>query len=304
MNKSDVLALNREYGIPDQVTFLEGSGGLARIDVANARATASIVLQGAHLVSWTPHGELPVIWLSSSARFVPGKPIRGGVPICWPWFGPHSSDASFPAHGFARVAQWKVIATQALADGATRLVFSLLQNDATRAYWPHATELELHISVGTALEFVLLTRNTDSKPVTVGDALHTYFQVGDVRGIVISGLDGCSYVDKVDQGKRKRQMGPLTIDAETDRIYLESIRDCLIDDPGLRRRLRISKRGSRSMIVWNPWVEKARKMGDLGEDGYLTMICVESANAADDTVTIAPGEEHRLWVRYQVEPMS
>ena len=300
MSKNVYPALNAHHGIPGQVTFREGTGGMAVADVTNAQADATIALQGAQLIAWTPRGQAPVIWLSRAARFAPGKSIRGGVPVCWPWFGPHAADPNLPAHGFARTVPWEVIGTRTLDDGATRLDFRLVQSEATRALWPHATLLECRISVGAALEIDLVTRNADRSAITIGDALHTYFAVGDVRHIVIRGLEGLPYLDKMDGGRRKRQSGPVTIGSETDRIYLESAADCVIDDPGLGRRIRISKRGSHSTVVWNPWIEKSARMGDFGENGYLHMVCVESANAADDVMTIAPGGEHHLWVRYDI----
>ncbi|MBI3778899.1 MAG: D-hexose-6-phosphate mutarotase [Gammaproteobacteria bacterium] len=298
---TDFSALNARFGLSGRVIFREGPGGLAVAEVTNSQGSASIALQGAHLMTWTPRGHKPVIWLSRAARFAPGKSIRGGVPICWPWFGPHASNAALPAHGFARTVPWEVIGAQSLADGATRLDFRLIQNEATHAQWPHATLVECRITVGAALEIDLVTRNADRSAITIGDALHTYFQVSDVRRVTIRGLEGCPYLDKVDGGRRKQQSGAVTISAETDRIYLESSADCVIDDPGFRRRIRIRKRGSRSSVVWNPWIEKSVKMGDFGENGYLDMVCVESTNAADDVVTIAPGGEHHLWVRYEVE---
>ncbi len=300
----DYPALNAHHGIPGQVTFKEGPGGLAVVEVNNARAAATVALQGAQVLTWAPRGQAPVIWLSRAARFTPGKSMRGGAPVCWPWFGPHATDPNLPAHGFARTVPWEVIGVRALDEGATRLDFRLAQTEATRALWPHASLLECHISVGPALEIDLVTRNADRSAVTIGAALHTYFEVGDVRHVVIRGLEDCPYLDKLDSGKRKRQSGPVTIAAETDRIYLDASADCLIDDTDLQRRIRIRKRGSRSTVVWNPWLEKSVKMGDFGDNGYLNMVCVESANAADDVVTIAPGGEHHLWVRYEIEPLA
>ena len=300
---ADFSTLNARFGLSGQLVFREGSGGLAVVEVANNHGSATIALQGAQVMTWAPRGQAPVIWLSRAAKFAPGKSIRGGVPVCWPWFGPHATDASLPAHGFARTVPWEVIGTQAMTDGGTRIDFRLIKSDATRALWPHSSQLECHVTVGAALEIDLVTRNTDRIAVTIGDALHTYFEVGDIRQVTIQGLEGCPYLDKMDGGQRKQQTGPVTIGAETDRIYLNSTADCLIDDPGLKRRVRIRKRGSRSTVVWNPWIEKSTKMGDFGENGYLNMVCVESANAADDVVTIAPGGEHHLWVRYEIEPL-
>ncbi|HYE36360.1 D-hexose-6-phosphate mutarotase [Methylocaldum sp.] len=303
MDPNDISVLDKRFGIAGEVVFKEGPSGLGVVEISNGLAMASIALQGAHLMSWAPHREELVIWLSPKAKFGPGEAIRGGVPVCWPWFGPHRSESAFPAHGFARTVPWEVIEVQALEDGSTRLGFRLIQNDETHAQWPHSTPLALYMTIGTALEMELVTHNLGLAPVTIGEALHTYFQVSDIRRIAIHGLKGCLYIDKTDDGRLKQQSGPVTFDGETDRIYLESTADCLIDDPGLSRRIRIAKRGSRSTVVWNPWAERAEALGDFGENGYLGMVCVESANAADDVVTIAPGGTHRLWVRYTVESM-
>jgi glucose-6-phosphate 1-epimerase len=304
MSTADQSALNQKFAIPGHVFFKQGPGGLVVAEVGNVHATATIALQGAHVMTWAPRGAAPVIWLSRQAKFALGKSIRGGVPICWPWFGPHASESSFPGHGFARTVAWEVVETKALRDGSTRLVFRILPHDATRAQWPHATECLNEITVGRTLGMVLATRNIGSAPITIGDALHTYFHVSDIRRVRIHGLGGCPYLDKVDGGQRKQQTGPVTIGSEVDRIYLDSTADCLIDDPGLGRRIRIHKRNSHSTVVWNPWIEKAAKMGDFGENGYLNMVCVESANAAEDVVTLPAGGEHRLVVRYGVEPLD
>ena len=305
MSSLDAAALNAHYGIPDQLAFTEAPSGLILAQVDNAHATATVALQGAHLMTWMPKSAgHPVIWLSKAAKLVPGKSIRGGVPICWPWFGPHPVESGFPAHGFARTVPWSVVETQKLVNGATRLVFRIIHSDSTRAQWPHPTELEVHMVVGPTLDIDLVTRNTGQETIRIGDALHTYFEVGDVRKVKVHGLDGCQYIDKVDAGKRKRQVGPVTIAGEVDRIYLDSVADCVIEDPTLTRRIRIAKKGSASSVVWNPWVEKAAKMGDLGEDGYLEMLCVESTNADTDLVDLAPGAEHHLWVSYSVEALD
>ncbi len=299
---TDLAALNKRFGILNQVVF-KPEGGLTVAVVTNGLATATIALQGAHVMTWAPRGHRPVIWLSRAATLAPGKSIRGGAPVCWPWFGPHQTEPKFPGHGYARTVPWEVIDTQMRPGGATRLTFRLVESEATRVQWPHATPVELHVTVGRTLECELVTRNDGQAPVTIGDALHTYFEVSDVRQVAIHGLGGLPYIDKVDGGERKQQIGPVTIASEVDRVYLDSTADCLIDDPRWRRRIRVSKRGSRSTVVWNPWVDKAAKMGDLGADGYLRMVCVESTNAADDVVTIAPGGNHSLWVRYAVEKL-
>lgn len=302
MDPNDISCLNRRFGITGEVIFKDGPNGQGVIEVSNGLAMASIALQGGQLISWAPHREELVVWLSPKAKFGPGESIRGGVPVCWPWFGPHPNEPSLPAHGFARTSLWEVIDVQARENGSNRLGFRLIRRDESYTLWPHSTPLELYMTIGTVLEMELVTQNDGPVPVTVGEALHTYFQVSDVRRIAIHGLDGCSYIDKTDGGQRKRQSGAVVFTGETDRVYLESVDDCVIADPGLNRRIRIAKRGSRSTVVWNPWAEKAKALGDFDRDGYLGMVCVESGNVADNVVTIAPGATHRLCVRYTVEP--
>jgi glucose-6-phosphate 1-epimerase len=304
MDSNDISALEDRFGIAGEVSFAEGPNGMPVAEISNTQSMGSIALQGAQLLTWAPVSQELVVWLSPLAKFGPGKAPRGGVPVCWPWFGPHPSKASFPAHGFARTSPWEVIEADALEDGSDRLGFRLVRTEASFGQWPHATPLEIRYTLGKALEIELTTRNETPEPVTLSEALHTYFSVSDIRNTKVEGLDGCEYVDKVDGGQRKRQAGTIEFGGETDRIYLGTTSDCYIEDPGQKRRIRIEKRGSRSTVVWTPWEEKARKMGDFEEGGYLRMVCVESGNAADDRVTLAPGEEHRLWVRYSVESLN
>lgn len=304
MHDIDYGLLNERFGIRGQLSFSAGPGDLPVVAVGNSQASATIALQGAHVMTWTPRGQQPVLWLSRAAKYAAGKSIRGGVPICWPWFGPHATEPKFPAHGFARTVMWKVLETQVLRDGRIRLMFELIENDVTRAFWPHSTQVQYIVTVGNSLELELITRNTGKTAVVIGGALHTYFGVDDVRHCALHGLGNCTYLDMVDGGKKKQQVGPVTIDREVDRIYLESVADILVDDPDLKRRIRVTKRGSRSSVVWNPWIDKAAKMGDLGPNGYLNMVCVESSKAAEDVVQVPESGEHRLWVRYSVEPLG
>lgn len=301
---NDLADLNNRFAIPGHVEFEAGPSGLILARIDNHHASAAIALQGCHLISWTPINSEPVIWLSHAASLAPGKSIRGGIPICWPWFGAHPDDDGFPAHGFARTALWQVQETYAMDDGATRISMILPQQQMPAHMWPNATNLECLITVGETLELELNTVNRSEENITLSEALHTYFAVSDVRNISIDGLDGGRYLDKVDNFKPKQQQGPATFSSEVDRIYLDSRDDCLIRDPGLGRRIRISKQGSDSTVVWNPWADKAARMGDLGKDGYLRMVCVESANAADNVVSLTPGAQHRLWVRYSVEALG
>lgn len=295
---NEIEGLTRQFGIAGQLGF-ETIGELVAARVTTPLASAMITVQGAHVTSWQPSGQQPVIWVSDFAKYAPGKSIRGGIPICWPWFGPRADKPQLPSHGFARTLPWTLLATKALPDGRIRLEFELPQTEATRAQWPHASTVRNVITVGEELEVELVTTNTGDAPFELGQALHTYFVVGDVRQARVAGLEGCEYLDKVGGGSR-RQQGQVDFTAETDRIYLGTHGCCGILDPVMDRTLLITSTGSRSTIVWNPWIDKAERMGDFGPDGHWGMVCVETANAADDVITLQAGETHRLAAQYRV----
>jgi len=295
------LDLLSRYAISSQLRFRSTPAGLVFADIDNPAGTASICLQGAHLLTFRPKSQPePVVWVSDAARLLPGKSIRGGVPVCWPWFGAHPSESRFPAHGFARTVPWDVIDSGATA-GATHITLQLRVSQATRAQWPHDTPLTLRISVGDTLDMALTTRNASAEALPLSEALHTYFQVADVAQVELLGLDGCTYLDKTEAFARKQQHGAVRFSGETDRIYLGTQSECVIHDPALQRRIRIAKQGSASTVVWTPWEKKAAAMGDFSATGWRQMLCVESANAADDSLVLQPGQAHTLQVRYSAE---
>ena len=292
----------RQYEIEDELEFVEIEHGFTYIEINNARAHATISTYSGQVLSYRPKGQAhDLLFVSDKAYYEEGKAIKGGIPVCWPWFGPDPEDGGRPAHGFVRNRQWQVAASESLADGSTKVVMSLTDSDETRGIWRHPFRLNIEITVGDSLRVELVTHNSGDKPVTVSQALHTYFQVGDVERVQVLGLEDGEYLDKVDGFRRKTQSGPVAISGEVDRVYVNSRSACVISDPVLQRRILIDKRGSDATVVWNPWIEKAAKMGDLGDAGYRHMLCVESGNAADNLVAIAPGEQHRLWVSYRVE---
>jgi glucose-6-phosphate 1-epimerase len=295
--------LNQRYAIGNHVQFKEIAEGMIVAEVANQHALANIALQGAHIATFQPRGEEPVIWLSPKAKFAPGKSIRGGVPICWPWFGPHKNDSKLPGHGYARTVPWDVLETKALPDGSTFLRFGLVESDATRAQWPHASTVQLEVTVGKALRVDLVTTNTGKAAFELGEALHTYFQISDVAQMTIHGLENCEYLDKVQDFARFTQKNGIVIESEVDRVYVNTTADCVIEDKGLKRAIRIAKQGSKSTVVWNPWTEKAEKMGDFGPQLHRDMVCVESGNALENVITLAPGETHKLVAVYTVEKL-
>jgi len=304
LSQPDTVILNQKFALAGQLEFTAEANGLMVARITNSHARSAIALQGAHVMSFQPSGEQPVIWMSPAAQLAPGKSMRGGVPVCWPWFGAHATESNFPAHGFARTVSWQIAASEALPDGGTRITLELPQGAIPSAQWSHACNVRLVVTVGKTLALELITENTGNAVFEISEALHTYFAISDVDNISITGLEGCAYLDKVEGFRRKTQSGAITIASEVDRVYINTEADCLIEDRGLKRRIRIAKRGSRSTVVWNPWIEKTIKMGDLGSDtGYRGMLCVESANAAENVVSIAPGTTHSLCVEYSTEAM-
>lgn len=297
-------ALNEQFGIAGQLSFSNKAEGFPMLEITNALASASLALQGGHLMTYQPKGQEPVIWLSGDAKFKPGKSIRGGVPVCWPWFGPHAEDSDKPGHGHARTVMWEVLETAVLDSGATQVRLQLIADAATQAFWRHNTPLQVLMSVGADLRVELITRNDSDAPVTISEALHTYFHISDIGKVKILGLENTEFLDKVGEEQRKTQQGAVLIESEVDRVYVNTDADCVIEDAGFKRRIRIRKTGSQSTVVWNPWLAKAEKMGDLGENGYRQMLCVESANALENHVTIAPAAQHSLAVVYSLESLE
>ena len=295
--------LNRRYKSQDVVRFEELNNGYIVAHIENTHASATIAMQGAHLTGFQPKGNAPLIWLSPEAKLQQGKSIRGGVPVCWPWFGPHDSEGRFPAHGFARTVPWRLNQLHTLGSGETRLEFELQWSPQIRKMWPYDCSVRHIITVGRQLRHELVTTNHGAKEMQIGQALHTYFQVADVRKTRIIGVQGCDYLDKVNAMQRSHQCGPISINSEVDRIYLDTPSSCEIFDQGMGRRIVIRSQGSRSTVVWNPWVDKAKQMGDLGVNGHLSMVCVETANAAQDRVVLAPGSQHRLIAEYTIMPL-
>jgi len=297
--------LNRRFAIANHVQFRESEGGLIVAEIANRHGSARIALQGAHLITWQPTGQAPVVWVSELAKFAPGKSIRGGVPICWPWFGAHAGDSTLPGHGFARTVMWEVLETREMTDGGAYLRFGLLETEATRKQWPYPSSVQIEFSIGKSLKIDLVTRNLGPQPFVLGEALHTYFQISDVGQMTIRGLEGTAYMDKAGGANDLcKQLNGIRIESEVDRVYMNTKSDVLIKDRGLKRVIRIAKQGGLSTIVWNPWTEKAAKMGDFTPEGYRAMVCVESGNALENTVTVKPGEMHRLSVLYTVESLD
>lgn len=251
---------------------------------------------GAHAWAWEPEGGRRVLWLSRESIFEAGTPIRGGVPICFPWFGPGASGDLQPAHGFARLETWR--REEETRSGATLKVTYSLDNSITgeQPNWPHPYRAEFTVTFEArmlTLEFTVT--NTGKKPITYEEALHTYLAVGNVREISIDGLDGAKYWDKVSD-EWHEQEGAVTITDETDRVYLSDA-NVVLRDPVLDRTLTVVKEGSANTVVWNPWLDKAQAMSDFGDDEWPGMICVEAANVKDNAIALKAGDSHTLTQR-------
>lgn len=289
--------------LPPSVRQTPGRNGLPRLAISSGRASAEIYLHGAHATAWQPAGAAaPVLWVSRDSQFQAGAPIRGGVPICFPWFAAHGSDSGAPMHGFARIRPWTLVSAED-HDGEVQVVLRLADADPWRpSAWPHRFAAEYRVTMGSRLALALNVTNTGGAPLSFEAALHTYYAVRDIREVMVTGLAGTDYLDKVEALARKTQGdAPIRFSGETDRVYLDTDATCTIHDPGLGRRIEIAKTGSRSTVVWNPWIDKARAMPDFGDDEWTSMLCIETANVRDAAIRLEPGSHHVMTAVVAVE---
>ena len=295
------IELNQQFGIKDQLQFNQEVDGFVMVDISNEYAKARVSTYAGQVVSFIPNdADNDLLFLSDKAIYQDGKAIRGGTPICWPWFGDDTSGFGRPSHGFVRNQPWSVLASAELADGRTSVTLGLSDTEGSLAVWPYPFELELEVIVGHKLEVKLTTRNTGSKIFSLSQALHSYFNVSDVNNISISGLDGKNYLDKLDDFNSKRQSGDVTISEEIDRIYQQAPESVWLKDTGFDRTINIKSLGSNTTVIWNPWLTSVAKITDLDDSSYRNFICVETANAADDMVTIQPNNEHAITAIYEI----
>jgi glucose-6-phosphate 1-epimerase len=292
--------LTEQFAIPGVLTFHETSNGLIYAEVSMPQATATIYLHGAHLTAWQPTGHKPVIFLSRKSEFAAGKAIRGGVPIVCPWFGPRHDGKAGPSHGFARTQPWD-LAFAALAGDALHLTFTLGATEMSRGLGYDRFRLVYEVIVGSELTLRLSVANDSDTPLLFEEALHAYFAVGDVRESSVDGLDGVSYLDKMDNLQEKTQMGPVALIAPTDRVYKDTASTCIVRDVENLRSITIAKTGSNTTVVWNPWDSGAAKLADMDAEEWREFLCVETANTAPNAIALAPGSMHSMEVRVSVE---
>jgi glucose-6-phosphate 1-epimerase len=264
--------------------------GFAYIEIKNSAAEAKIALQGAHIFHYARVGEEPILWLSEVSDFEAGKAIRGGVPICWPWFG-FNEDKMLPQHGFARTAMWDCVSCSEADEKSSSVILRLTHSQESLKMWPYLFELDLHVTISDKLTMKLKTTNLDCNPFSITQALHTYFSLSHISDAVIKGLDKKPYLDAL-TWKFEVQDGDITFNQEVDRVYQEVDGEITLSDKN--RTLHVKNENSSSVVVWNPWIEKTSRMSAMNKDAYEHMLCIESANAFDDAREIKPQHSHTL----------
>ena len=288
-----IAEFNQRFSIPGVAEIDAGNGGLPRISITTAAATAEIYLHGAQVTSWRPTGGDEVIFLSGQSQFAAGRAIRGGIPICFPWFRNKVDDPKAPSHGFVRTKAWQLDAIERTGDAVT-VTLSTGSDESTRAAWAYEFRLVHRVTVGAELVQELVMSNTGAVALRFEEALHTYFRVGDAASVRIRGLEGVRYLDNTANNAEKQQLGEIVFTGPTDRAYQETTHAVEILDPVLRRSIRLVKESSRTTVVWNPWIEGAHSLADLGDDEWRSMACVEGSNIRAFAVELAAGQQHTM----------
>ncbi len=293
----DIAQLEENYGIPGHLTF-EEHDGLVRMQVHLDSAAAIIYLHGAHVTHWQPAGQAPVIFLSERSEFAPGKAIRGGVPICFPWFGGRSDGHAGPSHGFARIQDWELAFAAMIpsADGdRVHLTFTLGPTELSRSLGFDHFRVAYEVIVGAKLTMRLTVANLGGESMKIEEALHSYFAVADVRTTPLTGLESATFRDKTDgQREKTTPAGPLVLTGETDSVFPANTAAVTVHDAGNCRLILVEKTGSATTVVWNPWSELAAKLADMPDDAWPGFVCVETANTATEAITLMPGETHAM----------
>jgi glucose-6-phosphate 1-epimerase len=293
--------LQSQFGIADVLRFEQAPGGLIRAAISGPQADATVYLNGAHVAGWTPRGQAPVLFLSSKSHFEAEQPIRGGVPVIFPWFGPRGGGLPGPMHGFARVSEWSIESAKVRNDGAVELGLTLSPNEASRALGFDDFLLRFRVAFGASLEMELEVHNLSSQPLRFEEALHTYFAVADIRQVSVAGLKDTTYIDKTDAAQRKQAPAKIGFAKETDQVHLNTVATCEIDDSAGGRVIVVEKHGSETTVVWNPWIEKNLAIADMAPGEYQTMVCVETANANENAIVLPAGGVHQMGATIRVK---
>ncbi len=287
--------LEELYSIEGELGFFEDDEGLISITVSNKYADAEIYLQGAQVTSFAPVNSMDILWMSPDSLFEAGKAIRGGIPLCFPWFGP-SKEEGQPQHGFARLMNWDVTEVKNMPNSETFIRLQLCSSEETKAYWPHDFCAELLITVARTLTASLKVTNTSTNDFEYTCALHSYFNVSDIEHIAIDGLKGTQYRHSFAPEVFTQEEDLLEIKQEENRYYFNTEATCVIEDLAFKRKIEVGKSGSKVTVVWNPGEENCTKMNDVPDHGYLNFVCVEAVNSLDDVIKLSPQQSHETSV--------
>ena len=281
--------------------FLDGQGELPMIGISTMWSSAEVYLQGAHLTNFRRHGEPPLTFMSQCSRFTEGQPIRGGIPIVFPWFGMREGMGN---HGFARVKNWELKEFAPAPDGSVSVRFRLLDCPEASSYPPFTADYVVTVSEALTLQLIVSNQAAED-PLIFENAFHTYFEVSDITSISIHGLKGVTYLDKVANfAQRIETSDAIRISSEVDRIYLNTTGSVEIHDPRLGRKILIEKQGSNSTVIWNPWIAKSQQMPDFGNDEYQRMVCIETGNVSSNEITLSPGRTSTLTIKLSCVPLG
>ncbi len=287
--------LDHRFGIPGVAEVCEGNGGLPRVRITGAFGEGEVYLHGAHVTSWKPAGnnEDEVLFVSTNSHWQEGQAIRGGIPICFPWFRAKGNDRQAPAHGFARTKTWQI---ESIVQNEGRVSVSMFteSDEQTRRWWPGEFRLIHRVTFGSELKLELICRNTGTTSLHFEEALHTYNRVADVEQVHLQGLGTVRFLDNTNANQEKIQIGVVAIASQTDSAYMNT--DSAVDllDLRMRRRIRLQKDNSLTTVVWNPWSEGAAGLKDLSDGQWKQFLCVEASNILDSTVNLDPGLEHKM----------
>jgi glucose-6-phosphate 1-epimerase len=298
----DISQLNSDFGIAKQLEFINGDGDFPLIRISNRSADALISIYAAQVLSFQPVDEsTDLLFLSPQSVYTEGQAIRGGIPVCWPWFGENTEGLQRVKHGFVRNHFWQVLETSS-SDCETTVHLIFKENFRQEKNWQQPFSLVLKIIVGTTLQLNLTTYNTGNQAFTITQAFHSYFQVGDIHHVQILGLADCAYIDKLDSSNSKAQNGALVVNQEIDRIYAHPENQLLILDTKLNRGIQITANNTKTAVVWNPWVETTQKLPDLADNAYKSFVCVEVGNIAFDDIQVLPDTCHHLHANFEILP--
>ncbi len=303
MNQT-IAQIQEIFGDSTAFSVSEENPGFPIIEVNAGRSTAQIALQGAQVLSWMPTDHPDVLYVSPKAKMEPGIAVRGGIPICWPWFNAHPDDPSKPNHGFVRNQFWNLESAEFEYNMAT-LVFTFAPTAETKELWPHDFELTATVKISDKLKVRLSTKNIGEEPFQITSALHTYLSVGDIERIQLEGVKGSHYIDQLLPAGSEEiyQEKNVIINQEIDRIY-SSMSSLLLRDLDRSRAVFVDKAGSRSTVVWNPWKEKSKALADLPNNDYKEFVCIEACNAGRDRPTVRPNASHTLETTIGLRPLQ